>query len=297
MHFPVYAGFMRHCTVAVWLAGLTTLGFAQAKLELTSPLGAKFFSIPDEHGAIAAAQKNLAADPDNADLMLKLALAQSAAREYREAVETCSRGLKIAPEHAGLYLERGHREVALREFAKARADLNKAVKLDPKNVEVYYHLGLSHYFLGEFAPAADAFRHAVELAPNLDSRINSTNWLYASLRRANENEEAAQALAGITPEMKNTEPHTAYYLNLLRLFQGRMKESDVVPPKPADPSDVEGELRFATVAYGVGNWFLYNGNTAKAQDYFRRILTTQVWITWGFVGAETDLIRSGGAKR
>jgi tetratricopeptide (TPR) repeat protein len=271
--------------------------WAQPRLELTTPLGTKFYSIPDPQGAVATAQKNLAADPKNAGLILKLALAQSAARKYRESVETCTRGLKIAPQNADLFLERGHREVALREFAKAKADLNKAVSLDPKNPEGYYHLGLSHYFLGEFADSADAFHHAVDLAPTLDSRINSTNWLYASLRRAKKNDEAAKALAEITPEMTNKEEHTAYYLNLVRFFQGKMKESDVVPPKPSDPNDVEGELRFATVAYGVGNWFLYNGDTAKAQDYFHRVLTTQVWLTWGFVGAETDLIRSGGAKR
>lgn len=279
------------------LVCMAAFGFGQAQLELTSPLGAKFFSIPDAPGSVATARKNLAADPKNPDLYLKLALAQSAAREYRESVETCTRGLKIAPQDANLYLERGHREVALREFAKARADLNKAVSLDPKKVDAYYHLGLSHYFLGEFAQSADAFRHAVDLAPDLDNRINSTNWLYASLRRAKKNDEAAKALAEITPEMKNKEPHTAYYLSMIRFFQGSVKEADVIPPKPANSNDVEGELRFATVAYGVGNWFLYNGDTAKTQDYFRRILTTQVWITWGFVGAETDLIRSGGAKR
>lgn len=288
---------MTHFKIAGLLACVAAVGWAQPQLELTSPLGAKFFSIPDQNGAVAAAEKDLAANPKSVDLILKLALAQSAAREYRESVATCTRGLKIAPQNADLYLERGHREVALREFTKARTDLNKAVRLDPKKVDAYYHLGLAHYFLGEFAQSADAFRHAVDLAPNLDSRINSSNWLYASLRRANQNDEAAKALAGITPEMKNTEPHTLYYLDLLRFFQGRMKEADVVPPKPADSNDVEGELRFATVAYGVGNWFLYNGDTAKAQDYFRRILTTQVWLTWGFVGAETDLIRSGGAKR
>jgi tetratricopeptide (TPR) repeat protein len=283
------------CVVFAAALFMTQPGWSQT-LELTSPLGTKFFSIPDQPGAIATAQKNLAADPKNVNLILKLAQAQAGAREYREAVETCTKGLKIAPQNADLYLERGHREVALREFAKARADLNKAASLDPKNPEVYYHLGLSHYFLGEFSLSADAFHHAVDLAPSMDSRINSSNWLYASLRRAKKNDEAAKALAAITPEMKNTEPHTAYYLHMIRFFQGTMKEADVVPPQPADANDVEGQLSFATVAYGVGNWFLYNGDTAKAQDYFRRVLTEKVWITWGFVGAETDLIRSGGAK-
>ena len=270
---------------------------AQPKLEVTSPLGTKFYSLPDEKNAIAEAQKNLNADPKNAALILKLALAQSAAREYRESVETCTKGLAMHPNDADLLTERGHRELGLREFAKARADLEKAVKIDPKKVDGYYHLGLSHYFQGEFAEAADAFRHAVDLAPSLDSRINSTNWLYASLRRAKKDDEAAKALAAITPEMKNTEPHTFFYLSLIRFFQGRMPEAEAVPPQPAPGNtDVEAELRFDTVAYGVGNWYLYNGSAAKAQEYFQKIVKGNVWITWGYIGAENEVARRSKSK-
>ena len=36
---------------------------------------------------------------------------------------------------------------------------------------------------------------------------------------------------------------------------------------------------------------LYNGDTTKAQEYFRRVLKGHVWVTWGFVGSETELLR------
>jgi len=263
---------------------------AQPVLEVTSPLGTKFFSIADGQGVVAAAQKALAADPKNPDLLLKLAQAHAAVWQDREAVEACTRGLALAPNSADLLTERGHRELPLREFQKARADLARAVEVNPKRMDAYYHLGLAHYFLGEFGAAAEAFRHAVDLAPDTDERINSTNWLYASLRRANRQSDAAQAAAAITPEMTNTAPHTLHYLNLVRLFQGRMTEAAVVPPEPPrDGSDTETELRFDTVAYGVGNWHLYNGEPAKAQEYFRRVLQGKVWITWGFIGAEREI--------
>lgn len=267
-------------------------------LQFTSALGTKFYSLADDKGVVAAARKNLAADPKNPALLLKLAQAQAAVWEDREAVATCTRAIAMASKNPDLYLERGHREIPLRQFTRARADLERAVALDPKKVDAYYHLGLAHYFLGEFSQSADAFRHAVELAPDTDSRINSTNWVYASSRRANEKPEAAKAIAAITPEMKNTADHTRFYLNLVRLFQGAMSESQVLPPEPpANNSDTEAELRFDTVAYGVGNWHLYNNDPAKAQEYFRRVLKGHVWITWGFVGAETDLLRlTAGSK-
>jgi len=276
------------------LAALAALAYGQTGagpvLEVTSPLGTRFYSIADEKGVVAAAQQALAADPKSAQLHLKLAQAHASVWQDREAVDACTRGLALAPKDAGLLTERGHRELPLREFQKARADLSQAVAIDPKRMDTYYHLGLAHYFLREFPAAADAFRHAVDLAPNIDERINSTNWLYAALRRANRPPEAARAAEAITPDMTNTAPHTLHYLNLVRLFQGRMTESEMLPPEPPrDGSDTEAELRFDTVAYGVGNWHLYNGDTAKAQEYFRRVLQGRVWITWGFVGSECEL--------
>jgi len=71
-----------------------------------------------------------------------------------------------------------------------------------------------------------------------------------------------------------------------------MTESEALPPEPpAGNTDHEVELPFDTVAYGIGNWHLYHGDTAKAHEYFRRILKGHVWITWGFVGAEAELLR------
>ena len=265
-------------------------------LEVTTKGGRQFYSLPDEKGIVAAAQKNLDGDPGNVELALKLAAAQSGVWQYREAVATCTRVLKIASDNSAALLERGHRELGLREFAQARDDLKRAMTLDPKKVDVYYHLGLAHYFLGEFEKSAEAFRHAVDLAPNTDSRINSSNWLYASLRRAGKSRAAAEALAAITPEMKNTADHTLFYLNLVRFFQGRLPEADAVPPEPpAGNTDTEAELRFDTVGYGVGNWYLYNGKPEKAQDYFRRVAKGHVWVTWGFIGAETDLLHTHSA--
>jgi tetratricopeptide (TPR) repeat protein len=265
---------------------------AQTNLEVASKLGRKFNSLPDSKNAVAEAQKNLAADAKNPALLLKLAQAQISVWQDKEAIATLTRGIAISPQNGDLYTERGHRYLPLREFAKARADLKRAAELTPKNMAVYYHLGLSHYFLNEFSEAADAFAKAVETAPNTDERINSTNWLYAALRRAGKTAEAAKALEAVPPDMTNTSPHTKFYLNLVRFFQGKMTEADALPPEPpADNTDQEVELPFDTVAYGIGNWYLYNGNPAKAKEYFQRVMKGHVWVTWGFVGSELELAR------
>jgi len=259
--------------------------------EATSLLGRKLYAQPDDAGIIAA-RKKLAADPKNVSLVLALSQAQAGRRQYREAVATCTKGLTFAPKNADLYIERGHRELGLREFRAAERDLAHAASLDPKKLDAFYHLGLAHYFQGQFAAAAESFRKALALAKNNDSVIDCSNWLYVSLRRADKPADAAQALKRITPEMKNTEPHLLFYMRLERFYQGALSEQAVLPPKPANPNDVEAELAFDTVTYGVGNWHLYNNHDAKrATALFREVVGGNAWNAWGFVGSETDLVR------
>jgi Flp pilus assembly protein TadD len=281
-------------TTARFLCFLALAGAASAQttLQVTSKLGRKFYSQPDTKGAVAEAKKNLAADPKNPALLLKLAQAQISIAQDKEAVQTLTKAIAISPQDGDLYTERGHRYLPLRQFAKARADLTRAAELTPKNMAVWYHLGLSHYFLSEFSQAADAFQKAVETAPSTDERINATNWYYAALRRAGKTDEAAKALGAVPPEMTNQAPHTRFYLNLVRYFQGAMPEAQALPAEPAaDNKDDEVELPFDTVGYGIGNWYIYNGHPEKAQEYFRRVVKGHVWLTWGFIGSELELAR------
>lgn len=259
--------------------------------EMTSLLGRKLYAQPDDD-AVIAARKKLAADPKNVALVIALSQAQAGRRQYREAVATCTRGVAIAPGNASLYIERGHRELGLREFVNAERDLARAASLDPRKLDAFYHLGLAHYFQGEYRSAAASFRKALALAKNSDSVIDCTNWLYVSLRRANETAGAAAVLKRITPEVKNTEPHLLFYLRLEHFYQGALTEQAVLPQKPANPEDTEAELSFDTVTYGVGNWHFYNDHdTKRASELFSQVVTGNAWNAWGFVGAEMDLKR------
>jgi len=262
-------------------------------LELTSGLGRKLYSLPDDE-SVTAARKNFAADPKNVEKVLQLSKAQAGRRQYKEAVATSTEGLAFAPKNADLYLERGHRELGLREFKAAMNDLEQATRLAPEMLDAFYHLGLAHYFLGEFDEAAASFDKARALAKNNDSLIDCSNWLYVSLRRAGREQDAAQVLTRITPEVKNTEPHLYFYLRLLHFYQGKLTEKEVLPPPPAGRDDLEGELSFNTVTYGVGNWRLYHGDRAGATELFRKVVEGEAWNSWGFIGSEAELL---GARR
>jgi tetratricopeptide (TPR) repeat protein len=282
--------FVATCSLAAQLRSQVGAEAGHGALELTSGLGRKLYALPDDEN-VNNARKNLAADPKSVERVLQLSKAEAARRQYREAVATSSQGLAFAPKNADLYLERGHRELGLREFKTAMDDLEQATRLAPEMLDAYYHLGLSHYFLGEFDEAAASFDKARALAKNNDSLIDCSNWLYVSLRRAGKDQEAAQALARITPDVKNTEPHLYFYLRLLDFYQGQLTAEAVLPPPPAGPEDLEGELAFDTVSYGVGNWRLYHHNRAEAVGLFRNVVKGEAWNSWGFIGSEVELLR------
>jgi tetratricopeptide (TPR) repeat protein len=282
------------------LAPLTNPAFSHAQdgvkasgpfVELISGLGRKLYALPDDE-IVTTARKRLAAEPKNVSLVLALSKAEAGRRQYREAVATCTKGLAAAPKDADLYVERGHRELGLREFRPAMQDLKRATELAPDNLDAHYHLGLAHYFLGEFGAAAASFEAARALAKNNDSLIDCSNWLYVSLRRAGEKSRANEALARITPEVKNKEPHLYFYLSLLHFYQGKITEREVLPPPPTKPDDLEAELSFNTVSYGVGNWHLYHRETSQAMSLFKEVVKGDAWNSWGFIGSEVELARS-----
>src|ERR1039457_4223860 len=78
---------------------------AQTTLEVTSKLGTTYYSLADEKGVVAAAQKQLAVEPKSPDLLLELAQAQISVWQDKEAVDTLTRALAISPDKADLYVE------------------------------------------------------------------------------------------------------------------------------------------------------------------------------------------------
>src|SRR5262245_34379915 len=81
--------------------------FAQeTKPEIVSLLGVKHYAQTDEKAEVAAAEKKLAADPQNIELIIALGRAQAAVWRYQDAIATYTRGIATAPSNAMLYRHR-----------------------------------------------------------------------------------------------------------------------------------------------------------------------------------------------
>jgi tetratricopeptide (TPR) repeat protein len=258
----------------------------ERKPEITSLLGAKYYAQNDDKGDVQAAEVKLAGDPKNVDLIIALGRAQAQVWRYHDAIETYARGMKIAPDNAMLYRHRGHRYISTRQFDKAVKDMKRAAQLNDQDFDIWYHLGLAHYLKGEFASAAEAYRRCLAVAEKAakdDSIIAVSDWLYMTYRRMKKDAEAAKILERITPQMKVAENKS--YFDRLLFYKGLKTEAELVNLEKAT------DLEIATLGYGLGNWHLYNGNQARAEEYFRKIVSGKYWPAFGFIAAETELAR------
>ena len=249
-------------------------------LQYRSPAGVEYRSQPDDD-AVKTARAALDADPKNIAKIIDLGVAQSGVRQFREAIETFTRGLAIEPNNALLLRWRGHRYLSVREFDKAFADLSRGSTLDPTIYGNWYHLGIVQFLRQDFAGAAASFAKAQPIAPDPGELAGSTDWLWMSLSRAGRRAEA-KAMLDRRPDSK---PVTNAYTRRLQLYRGEIGPDAVITAK--DTEDVQ----VATLNYGLGNWYLVQGDKTKARAAFERSVQSGGWPGFGFIASEVELTR------
>jgi tetratricopeptide (TPR) repeat protein len=278
---------IHHAALATIIAAAITLGPGldagqtnEQSVQYKSPGGVEYRSLPDTD-VVKAARAALDADPKNIAKIIDLGVAQSGARQFREAIATFSRGLEIEPNNALLLRWRGHRYLSVREFDRAFADLSRGSTIDPTIYGNWYHLGIVQFLRADFAAAAASFAKAQPIAPDPGELAGSTDWLWMSLSRAGRGAEA-KAMLDRRPE----KPVTNAYTRRLQLYRGEIGPDAVVTPADTD------EVQIATLAYGLGNWYLVKGDKAQARKWFERsVQTSGGWPGFGFIVSEVELRR------
>ena len=252
------------------------------------------------------ARSDLAAAPNDPERIIWVARRHGYLGEYVEAINVLSDAIRRFPDDARLYRHRGHRYITLRRFTDAVADLERAASLmasKPDEVEpdgqpnarnipigslqsnVWYHLALAYYLLGDWHNATRAARAGIAVSSNPDRLVSQTHWLYMALRNAGREMEAARALQPIRDDFDIIENHS--YYRLVRMYRTGVPIvvlDSVLAGGAGTPSD-------ASLAYGLANWFLYTGDTARAVSAMERIVESPQWASFGVIAAEADLAR------
>ena len=253
---------------------------AAQSVQYRSPAGVVYRAQADT-GPVARAERALAADPRNVQRFIDLGVAQAGARQMREAVRTFTRALAVAPNDPMLLRWRGHRHLSVREFDRAMADLTRGYGLDSTNYGILYHLGVLRFVRGDFNAAADAFARAQPRAPDAGELAGATDWLWMSLQRAGRAAEADAMLARHPDSLATT----VAYAKRLRLYRGEIGPDALFTP--SDTSDID----VATLAYGLGDWYMVRGDTARARAQFERSVKSGGWPAFGFIASEAELAR------
>jgi tetratricopeptide (TPR) repeat protein len=293
-------------------SGADTTAAAAQTAEATSLLGKPLYRRTFSAEQRATLERNLAAaraayerTPQDVDSIIWLGRRQAYLEQYQDAIKTFTSGIELWPDDPRLYRHRGHRYITVREFDKAEADLETAVGIvrgRPDEIEpdgapnarniptsttqgnIWYHLALVRYLKGDYRKSVFGWEQAMRLAKDDDTRVAVSDWLYMTLRRLGREDEAREVLRPITAGMDIIE-NTAYHRRLL-MYKGEIPPDSLLNPN-AEP------LQFVTQGYGVANWYLANGDTARANAILDKVLESGYWAAFGYIAAEADVARRG----
>jgi tetratricopeptide (TPR) repeat protein len=260
---------------------------------------------------LARAQSEAIARPDDPDALIWVGRRNAYLGRYKVAIIGFTEGIRRFPTDPRMYRHRGHRHITVRRFDDAITDFERAAHLmagQPDQVEpdgqpnsrnipigslqsnVWYHLALARYLKGDWNAAVQAARAGIRVSTNPDRLVSQTHWLYMALRRAGRHTEAAAALEPIRDDFDIIENQS--YFRLLNLYRSG------ISPAALDSALYAGvnNASDASLAYGLANWFLYNGDTTRALNAFQHIVNGEQWASFGYIAAEADLARLRGRQ-
>ena len=242
--------------------------------------------------------------PNEADSIIWLARRKAYLGNYKHAIWTLASGIRLFPNDARFLRHRGHRYITIRCFDDAIRDFEAAAKLingKPDAIEpdgipnarniptstlqsnIWYHLGLAYYLKGDLKQAERAYAEAQKVSKNNDMLVATVYWRYMTLRRNGKKSQADRLLGSLPKEIEVIENED--YLKLIELNRGKSKADDLLPTAEANT------LGSASLGYGIGNYFLYNGDKEKAVSIFRKITAGNQWASFGYIAAEAELKR------
>ncbi len=299
---------MRFAISAIAMIMLSAVAYSQpcllAAREVAPVLSPEARSLHEKNLADAEAVHLEA--PNAADSIIWLGRRMAYLGRYKDAVRVFSSGMVLFKNDARFLRHRGHRYITLRCFDDAIRDLETAAKLvkgkpdeiepdgipNAKNIptstlqsNIWYHLGLAYYLKGDFANALKAYEEAEKVSTNNDMRVATAYWHYMTLRRLGKKREAKKVLKpfkGNVELIENTD-----YLKLIRLNRGEAKAETLLSAISADGTT----LGSASLGFGIGNHFLYNGDRERAMTIFRKVVKGNQWASFGYIASEQDIKR------
>jgi tetratricopeptide (TPR) repeat protein len=244
---------------------------------------------------LTAIEEKLRLTPDDPRLWLAKGLELTALNSHYEAVEAYSWGLYWDGNQAELLLARGRRYISLRRWPEALADLAAAARLEPEKFDNWYYQGVTLALLGDYQKAAAAFELCLPIARAGDESYLSPAavWLWLLYTRLGRREEAAAAVAQVTPETKELTPAPSYK-KIALLYKGAAAPDDFIDESQLTSDDPRALLYYITETYHLANYYYANGNVETSNELLRKLkLIDKHNYAFAYMLARQDMERRG----
>lgn len=277
---------------------------ASQEIQGYSLSGQALISAPASEGSLSnltLAKNSYERDPTDADAIIWYGRRLAYTGDYLTAIEVYSKGIALHPRDARMVRHRGHRYISIREFDLAIADFESAAGLiqDQENEieadglpnamniplttthgNIWYHLGLAYYLKQDWPNALEAFQSGYAIGGNDDNLVSTGHWIYMIHRRMGNPEAAVAALSDINRDMTIIENMS--YHELCLLYRDEISIDEMMAANGDDPAN-------AAVAYGIANYYYYNGDKEKSDQMLERILEGSSWASFGYIAAEAEI--------
>jgi tetratricopeptide (TPR) repeat protein len=251
--------------------------------------------------AEALLTEGLEQDPDNAVMLRQRGHRRLTLRDYQGALQDFAKAIElidgqpdehefyqrdVEPDLVNIVLGREDR---LREqHLPVNEETNAATAGMYKSTlhgSIWYHSGVAKYLTRDFEGAFHDFGKSAELAIDDDAVTATFDWRYMALRRLGRDAEAQAMLDDLDTSELTVTAGEDFYFRRLRLYKGEVTADEVIE-QLADSS-----LALATQGYGVGNWYLYNGDSEAAVRVFESVIENGAPHSFAYMAAEAELAR------
>jgi len=206
-------------------------------------------------------EKAIALDPNFALAYVGLANSAGTPKEFFDAT---THAASLAPK-----VTEGERHLILGLEARMKGDPAAAlghyttlVKLFPNDERAQMLLGAGYFVRQDYPTAVEHFEKAIQISPSFTPPYNLLGYAYRSLERYDDAEKTFKKYTELIPDDPN--PYDSYAELLMKM--GRFDDSIKAYQKALsmDPNFVSSYI-------GIGNDYLYKGDTEKARSAFAKI--------------------------